>query len=338
MTSTAPQRHDWLIAARARLSPYAALYPDAVFDTALSAWLGRQIARMTDPGFAAQFSRARAHFGVPMEDFLHRVVRLDAGDDTGNDTNEALTGIRFYGGDPEHAFVDLLAGSGEMDWASALPALLAPWRVFRPRAVRVFAPRPPDIDPGTFSVRLDQGIHAARVIDMPEPDVQASAAVHLDAIDDAGAAAAAVATWYAAVGERNPALREELFPVGAAELETCRTEANAFWIMSGDTRAGLIATSSGAIEMLTGQLIVEEVIAPAHQGNGLAAAAQLLLAAHLAAQDPQAILQGTIFAGNHASRKTAARAGRPALGGYWFVGADTSMPNLDIRPSAPDDP
>ena len=56
----------------------------------------------------------------------------------------------------------------------------------------------------------------------------------------------------------------------------------------------------------------EEVISTGHTGHGYAASAQAAWAAHVA-DDPERLLIGTIDRHNHASRRTAERAGRPAV-------------------------
>lgn len=62
----------------------------------------------------------------------------------------------------------------------------------------------------------------------------------------------------------------------------------------------------------------EEVIATDHIGHGYAASAQAAWAAQFT-DDPSRLLIGTIDRHNHASRRTAEHAGRPAVLEYAFV-------------------
>jgi GNAT superfamily N-acetyltransferase len=141
----------------------------------------------------------------------------------------------------------------------------------------------------------------------------------LDPVRAPADAAAMVAGVYAAVIAGDPAFAGELYAASESDLAQCQDEGTLHWIVADGARAGVIASQPGDVEMLPGHVIVEEAVLPAFRGRGLAAAAQRRLAGILAGQAADAVITGTIFAGNMASRRTAERAGRPALLNYWFA-------------------
>lgn len=294
----------WVAPLLARLLPVERIYGARPVTEAALAWLGTQYRRRDDAAFARAFANARAATGQPEDAFLHRVFRVGQA--------ELLGGVRFYGGDTARPFVDVLAWTEEPEWPAVAGAVAAEWSAFAPEAWRVLLADPP---PGA-PARLDQGVHLARVGDMPAP---AAADVGLDPAVDPGEAAAFVADGYAAAIAAQPDLAGEIVAADDDTLAGCQRDGTLNWIVAGGVRAGLIATAPGEIEMLTGEVVVEEVVAADFRGRGLAATAQGLLAQTLGADDPGRVLLGTIQANNEASRRAAETAGRKALLSYWFV-------------------
>jgi hypothetical protein len=93
------------------------------------------------------------------------------------------------------------------------------------------------------------------------------------------------------------------------------------WAASGQLHAvraagltvGALAVAPGEIGWLTGAEVKEEANDAAYAGQGYAASAQTLWAHQATAEDPGMLMIGTIVRRNHASRRTAEKAGRPAV-------------------------
>ena len=287
-----------------RLVPVlAGLVGEAAARQRLSAWLDERLAHVGSRAFAARF---RAHFdrfdAAPL-DFAHRIV--PAGD------GEILAGIRFYGGDAERPFVDVMAWQDGLDVGAVSAAVREAWHMFRPFALRIVQDPAQDVS-GAY---CDQGIHAACVADMPATD----GSVALAPVTDIEEAHDLVREKHADLRSRAPEVAREVIPTDAEGLDACRRDGTLHFIVADGERAGLIATLPGQIEFVPGDVIVEEIVRTPFNGRGLAAAAQGALAATLRAARPEAVLAGTIHRANHASRISAQRAGRPAVLEYAFV-------------------
>lgn len=277
---------------------------------AVSDWLKAAWARVGDRAFAQRFAGHFAAFDAPPEAYAHRAFPLSGA--------PALGGIRFYGGDRARPFVELIAWDAAFDAARFRDEILTEWRAFAPTAFRVLTPSDADADAASGG-RLDQTVHAARVDQMAPPQ----GGVALTPLEDVGDAARTVDEMFQAFAERDPALAREVYAATADDLAETRRGGTLHAITVDGARAGLLATIEGEAAFFRGQVVLEEIVAPAYRGRGLAAEAQRLLARALAAQSlaqetPAPALIGTIHANNHASRRSAERAGRPARLAYRF--------------------
>ena len=262
----------------------------------VSEWLDTQLGFVGDAEFAAMFSDHISLPGIASLDFAHRRLRTQHG--------ELVGGIRFYGRDLGRPFVDVLAHSFT-DLASLADAVVAEWSPFRVRFMRL------QHRPGIFNgnnVILDQTIHVARYNQMTPPDGR----VRLTPLPDAAAAIALVAARYADLAAANPELAGNIAPQDAEEITDWHRSGRLRGIDVDGTIVGLIAVADGEIGWFTGDEVKEEVIASDHIGHGYAASAQAAWAAHVGTDSAQ-LLIGTIDRHNHASRRTAERAGRPTV-------------------------
>ena len=259
-------------------------------------WLDTQLGFVADAEFAAMFSDHIILPGIAPLDFAHRHLRAPRG--------ELLGGIRFSGQDVARPFVDVLAHSFT-DLSALADTVAAEWAPFAGRFMRL--QHRPGIINGD-NVILDQTIHIARYDQMTPPDGR----VRLTPLPDAGTAIALVATRYADLAAANPELAGNIAPQDAEEIGDWHRSGRLRSIDVDGTTVGLIAIADGEIGWITGDEVKEEVIALDYIGHGYAASAQAAWAAHIA-DDPGRLLIGTIDRHNHASRRTAERAGRPAV-------------------------
>lgn len=263
----------------------------------IDAWLAAETARIADPVYANAFAAHFDRFDAAPLDYARRMI------DCGG--RRVLAGVRFYGGDPNRAFVDLVAYDGPADPTPLVASLAEAFAPFGPQALRALsAPeaRPPQ-------ARLDQALHGARLSSMPPPDP----ATLLRAPRDLDEAEALVAVGYDAFWAAEPALAEEVRPATRADLAAAAAEDGLFVIVDDGAPAGVISVLRGAVAMVEGYVIDEEIVLPDARGRGVAARAQRALAARLSTRAPEALLLGEIQRDNAASRKTALKAGRPPL-------------------------
>lgn len=273
-------------------------------------WFRIQLDRVADPDFARPFA---AHIGLPHTaeaEFNHRIVERDR--------LRLLGGIRFFGGDVARPFVELIAWAGigatpstEFDWGAVRRVVAEEWRAFRPHSLRILldgdTPLPDDAE-------IDTTVHAADYSSMAAQAPGVARAVGLEPLGDLDAGLRLIRRRYRDIAATAPALARNIGPVSRAELARSIADGRAFAIMADGKMAGVLATEPGEIEWIEGDVVLEEAVASAYAGRGLAAAAQRALAART--QVPDRLLIGTIDGRNPSSRITAERAGRPAIMRY----------------------
>lgn len=272
----------------------------------ISPWLNQQLSRCTDPDFAALFADHIDLPGIYPADYLHKIIPTPSG--------ALLGGIRFYGQDITKPFVELLAWTGPIDLPAWRAAITTAWAEFKPERFRVLATNQPDF----AGAVLDQSIHVGRAGAMAQRATDNGLA--LQSCPHPAEAAAQVAAWYQAFAIDHPTLAAELHPADTAELTACQATGTLDFITIDGAIAGLIATEPGPIDWLHGHVMIEEILAPAHRGRGIAAQTQRLLAARLATtHGSETLITGTIHRLNVASHRTATSAGRTALMDYRFL-------------------
>ncbi|MGA5465340.1 hypothetical protein [Mycobacterium sp. NPDC050041] len=257
-------------------------------------WLSEQTARVDDPEFAAQFSEVRLP-GISPGEFAHRLV--------GSSRGALLGGIRFRGRDIARPFIEVVAHDFS-DLDDLRDCVRSEWAAFAPGALRLYAA------PGRLTgarVVTDLTVHAARCRDMAAADGR----VELDRFATGDEAVQLVARAYRGLASTDPALRRNIFPADAEALTAWCAAGRAHAARAGGRTVGLLAVAPGRVHWLEGDEIQEEVIDPEHVGRGYAASAQARWARLYGA--PNRLLLGTIDRLNTASRRTALRAGRPAV-------------------------
>lgn len=296
----------WFDAAPATLHRWL---PQATLRQLLQQQLDKELSRCEDLDFAKRFAHFAPVPGVAPERYLQRVLSV-------GDGRHALIGLRRHGLEG-FFFVDVLATTHPLNTSEhlndALHAALNHYRGFSPRCARLLraadAPLPPLPH---HQLGEDQVLVAAPARDLPpaSPDSPLS----LDVVQDLDAAAAFVATHYEALFEAAPHLSQMLHPAQRDELVECRDTGHLVWLSHPRWgRCGLLATAHADGPSITGQCVIEEIVAEVARGHRLASTAQRLLAPRIEAATPGALLWGTIDCRNTASRKAASRAGRVEL-------------------------
>lgn len=291
------------------LAPQIALAPRLFGSrgaTLLGRWFDAQVDRVTDPAFARLFSDNIDLPGIAAADFNHRLVRTNQG--------SLLGGIRFYGHDLARPFVEVVAHSFT-DLHLLAICVSSEWSAFAPLHARLMTAPGSRFPAHAF---VDMSIHVARYADMALPDTRVSLA-RFPAVD---AAAGLVTDRYRDLATAQPSLAQN---ISAATVEDLRQWQDADQIRAiraqvdgTETTVGLLAIAPGLVEWIEGDVVNEEVVATRHSGKGYAASAQRQWAAR-ADIDPDRLLIGTIDGRNTASRRSAVRAGRPALLAYTFL-------------------
>lgn len=280
--------------------------------------------RYCDDRAVAAERAAKTPVGAP-RDFLNVLLEVDGA--------TTLAGIRHYGGHPGRPFVDLVATTEVAAWSGArllriAEAALRAYPTFAPDTVRLARPGldAPDLPSPLegWRVEMDQALFAASLDAMlaHEPGVPLPHVTLKPAEVDAAMAFQAVA--YDALASSSPALSSDVRPALRSALQACADEGHlVHWFLEDEAApAGLLAVERTAYESLDGFLVVQECVAPWARGRRSATAAQRALARWLRDDDPTRgplPMFGLILGSNRASRLTATRAGRRAIGASWFV-------------------
>ncbi|MEP4198284.1 MAG: GNAT family N-acetyltransferase [Aliishimia sp.] len=275
----------------------------------LQNWLDDQAARINDLAFARLFSAHITLPGISEQDFNHRHVTAQNG--------SLLGGIRFFGGNAERPFVELIAHTFQ-ESAGGIEALASlvrsEWRAFKPENMRLLlTPEQLNSFESAQSAFIDMSIHAARYEDIKKPNGR----VELATFNNATAAIEIVEQRYRDVSEHDPDLAQNISAADPQDVQEWYDAGQIQAITAKDKTVGLLAIAPGNIEWMTGDEVNEEVISTPHTGKGYASEAQKAWAEQ--AQDQDKLLLGTIDRLNPASRKTAEAVGRKAVLNYVFI-------------------
>ncbi len=266
-------------------------------------WLEGEVGRIDDPAFAKLFTDHISLPGVADADYTHRHIRSEAG--------ELIGGIRFYARDFSRPFVEIVAHSfsdatiTDSNLDRLRDCIRSEWSMFAPFDLRL------RVAPGGVdhpAARTDVTIHAARYQDMTPPDGR----VQMTPFADVEEAIEIVRDRYAQITNHAPDLARNISPADPKDLRAWHDADLLRAIVSETTIVGLLAVAPESVAWIEGDEVNEEVIVAAHGGQGYAASAQAAWAATMA-QDRNRVLIGTIDRLNPASRRSAERAGRPAV-------------------------
>lgn len=295
--------------------------------------LAREVDRVSDTDFAASLRQQCPFPGVSdVAAYKNRILQLQDG-------ALVLTGIRFRGGDLAKPFVDVLAAEGPLD-AERLDAIAAQvearWAQFRPLCARFLLPDDIDLDWARLGPRSRPDLHlvAGRLDDLASrPLVHTAARVTLLPPGNL-AFFDRYAKIYADLFASHPKHREYNLPQDKEALAKALQEGLLFEVLVDGSWAGIVSALPQAPAGLTGFTVQEMLLDQAHRGQGFGPAMQQRLIEHLRGQD-DAVLAGTIHAGNVASLASARRAGRDVIATYVWVTPTRSgaqgMPGLDVQ-------
>ena len=259
----------------------------------MRAWLDGQVSRPVGREDAEPLQLLAA-VGVGTADLAPRVIAGRRG---------ALVGrVRFSGASSAEARVEVIAHDFE-DFDHILDMASTEWRSFAPRSVEFLAV------PGEVTARraaVKALVYAARYDAMPSPDGRVTLSLFLSDEEPVSI----VIESYRALAIEDPELRKSLQRPSARNICTWRAEGSLFSVRARSRTVGLIVVTAGHIGWLEGDLVREEIVAPAHRGRGYAASAQRAVVGLRRASNPKRPLIGAIEPSNWTARQSASRAGR----------------------------
>lgn len=276
-------------------------------------WVDQKVALVDNSDFANDFAAHVNLPGIAALDYAHRIVHTRHG--------ELIAGISFYANNIERpdpiqmpaprprGFVDIVAHTFT-DRTALADCVAGEWAKFSVSHLRLCG------HPGELTgddVVLDGTVHVARYNQMAPHDGR----VRLVSLPDSHEAIRIVADRYAELAVLQPELANNVFPQARDDLEQLHRSNQLQGIEVDGTVAGVIAIAPGEIRWITGDEIQEEVISSAYLCHGYASSAQTAWSSRTT--NPETLLMGTIDRHNHASRRTALRAGRPAVLAEVFV-------------------
>ncbi|HVJ16991.1 MAG TPA: GNAT family N-acetyltransferase [Polyangiaceae bacterium] len=273
----------------------------ATYDAA--AFLERLARRTTDVEASQRYAAACPLPGVDPEEYAPKRVELDG-------ATVAVAGIHFRGRSLDFPFVDISLQSAPLSVPESLPALLAPFRQFRPRAIRFWHAEGEKL--GCESEDDIVVVAASLESLLAAPPLPNVGRIRLQPDPSLSSYGDYLSTYSA--DSASPESRESL-----AECAAC---AAFFRVLVDDAPAGYIAARPDTYRWWRGWHMVEEVLYPSFRGQGLAPAMQQAFLRRLDARREVAVF-GTISAKNAASLKTALRVGRRIVEVGTFVPVTT---------------
>lgn len=265
--------------------------------------------RSTDHEFAEKY-HSFVGIGEP-SDYLSRLVEVDG--------VRALAAMHFCGRDPDKPFVNIPAMDGPPElWRGIIDKALSAFSVFGAKVCRIqSAGSFPPFEEPNMRVVGDQLVVAERVKEI-ERRTDTLALVDLRDAEPESALCFVSRMYQHHLGA-NPALVGRVQEATLEQLQECAERGVLAWWCLDDEIAGLIAARPDSGFGIDGWIVIEEVADPRFIGRGGAAAAQCALARRISCHDENAVLFGTIDFVNIASRKSASKAGRKEIAGWWFV-------------------
>ena len=313
----------WVDGLKGALHP---LFAESLGEETLQACLRAHVAeRMASAQRRENAERERQHFAAAsphLEDFTPRVVELP-------ESGPVLLSLHFKAQRIDAPFVELLL--------SAKPLRTEGLRELAGLARRIYD----RVQPLPLFLRLYRGSHIPELGPGKEPD-QRLIAGDLRSIARAARPRAALSAElrsvvsFAGLHDRyrkafdafvsdHPVVGAELWPTSLSEFEDLNSTGCVREVWIDDQWAGVIAANvEDGFWGIPCHVIYEELLDEPFRGRGLAPVLQYEFLQHLDRERSNLVV-GTIHALNHASRRTAQRAGRIDVGGYDFY--PTAMEN-----------
>jgi len=262
-------------------------------------WLDQQLTFLNDQDFARLFSDNIDCFAVQPVAYNHRLIQTTAG--------ALLGGIRFYGLDITRPFVEVVAHSFS-DFDRLRKVVANEWRVFAPQFVRLTAPAQTLPTPDAI---LDVSIHGAPYGKMMPPNGE----LNLSSPADTAQIEPLVQARYQRIKHDQLELGRNIGAASIEDLSDCHKDGGLYvaYVHEQQSPIGVIAVRDSGIAWVQGDEVLEEVVVAQYSGNGYGAQMQMALAHARGQTMPDRLLVGTIDHLNHASRKSAERAGRPEI-------------------------
>lgn len=257
------------------------------------------LARTEDTSYLRGYADTCPVEGAEPHDYAGRVLQL-------SETCTVLVAIHFRGRDRRFPFVDVSAQTSPLPEPTPLATLVSPFKMFEPKAVRVWRLGSEDAPPGGEDDILVVGgrLHELSAT----PDLPQLARLRLEP-DESLASYDSFLEMYQAGHEMNPDSKDWLQPESKSTLSVCASDGGLYRVFIDDEHVGLIAARRGSYRGWVGWEIVEEVLHPAYRGQRLAAPMRQAFLRRLDERTCQSVF-GTIAARNVASLRVAQRVGR----------------------------
>jgi hypothetical protein len=268
---------------------------------------------LTDEEAAQRFADDMALPGVSVSSFQDRLLDIDG--------LRLIAGIHFRNLNREFPFVGIERASvapGTLSDLGPLTAgLVRAFNEFRPRAIWFYHPSHLPLRAPGAGIDDHVLMAPARVM-LDGPAVNGFERIELKPAADLEFYPRYKALYEQIYVER-PRLRGEVRTESADGLGRCLSQGLLFEVYVEGRWSGVFAASRSSITGVRGIYVVEVILAKEERGQGLGVAVHKRFAEAVAQREPEAIILGTIWDGNLPSRRTAERAGRVNVGGFYFV-------------------
>ncbi|MEM7736213.1 MAG: hypothetical protein AAF267_10515 [Deinococcota bacterium] len=278
--------------------------------------LSTNVNRIFSDTLAQEFYKYCPFPNTTYEQFKNSLLELP-------ELGQAIIGIRFWNLNLDRPFVDVVVSEQllreDADLEAIKQAVLAPYKMFAPKHLRLFLPSHWQDDihqwPGAY---WEQRYLAARISDMrARPRPAQTSRLQLVKPSDMSFYAR-YADLYKERVEAQPTLSEYARLETQEDMTSYLEEGTLFEVYINEAWAGLTAVTRHEEQGLRGFVVVEILLSSSVAGQGFGVALQHQLVQQLQANEDD-VLFGTIDARNIASIKTAQRSGRQDIGGFLWL-------------------
>jgi|GEM_PF-7008249 len=290
----------------------------------IDVYLEKHLDYCTDLDFARCFPWME--LDLPLSFFLQHVIQSQG--------EYYLAGPRFFGGNIQRPFVQVIASTGPLTQAAAHD-IIAHWAALNTETLQILRHANESVlgqvDQYLYMATAGDMVSKAQYSELADGKNHQGIKVRRATIEDLDICMEIISKSFNDTHARYPILKERVTPCTKEEIGEGITSKDVFLIESSLapfdqnrrlSPVGLIYLVSGDEVFLDGYVMTEECVMPEARGHGLAAKAQIEIAKALAHKQSDALIMGTIDALNIASQKTAMHAGRSPLLRYEFVTPD----------------
>ena len=302
--------------ALAQAHPLVRAWAGGALEGTLRDGVERMLDLTSDEAEAQRFHDVMPLPGVPVSSYMPRLVEIDG--------IRLVASIDSPDADANGVFAPFIfiwrasTPLGSVDnWQSLRRAFAETFVEFRPRSVQFFHPAHLPLVAPTSEID-DRVLMAPARMMVERPKAEGIERITLRRSDKLDFYPRYEAL-YRQIFEERPNLRSRVRIEPRDSLGECASQGMLFEIEADGVWSGIVAARQQVVAGVRGAFMVEIILSREARGQRLGAAVHQRMAEAILERDSAAIIHGTIWGGNLASRRAAERAGRIDIGAWYVV-------------------